>query len=68
MIVLQKKVETYTIDTLANAEMFVEEVKRDPDSEGYELKSYKIAKKEKKQKGIVVEEFYIVEIQKVWNE
>lgn len=63
-----KKVETYKIDTMENAEKFVDEVKKDLDHEGYEVKSYKIVKKEKKSKGIVVEEFYIVEFTKVWNE
>lgn len=68
MEILMKKVETYKIDTMENAEAFVEQVKKDLDHEGYEVKSYKIVKKEKKSKGIVVEEFYIVEFTKVWNE
>ncbi len=68
MEILMKKVETYKIDTMPNAEAFVEQVKKDPDHEGYEVKSYKIVKKEKKSKGIVVEEWYLVEVQKVWND
>ena len=68
MAELLKKVETYKVGTMAEAENYVAEVKTDPDNEGYEVKSYKIVKKEKKSKGIVVEEFFIVEFTKVWNE
>ena len=68
MITLMKKTETYYSDTLHEAEQFIEEMKRDPESEGYEVKSYKIVKKEKKSKGEVVSEHYIVEATKVWND
>lgn len=68
MAILMKKVETYKIDTMEEAERFIEEVKKDPDHEGYEVKSYKLVKKEKKSKGEIVDVFVICEITKVWNE
>lgn len=68
MAELLKKVETYRLDTMEEAEHFVEEVKKDPNYEGYEVKSYKLVKKEKKSKGEIVSSFILVEITKVWNE
>jgi hypothetical protein len=68
MEILMKKVETYKIDTMENAEKFVETVKKDPDHDGYEVKSYKIVKKEKKSKGEIIDEWYVVEVSKVWND
>lgn len=68
MEILMKKVETYKIDTMENAEKFVETVKKDLDHEGYEVKSYKLVKKEKKSKGEVIDSFVLVSIEKVWND
>lgn len=68
MEILMKKVETYKIDTMENAEKFVDEVKKDPEHEGYEVKSYKIVKKEKKSKGEVVDQYFLTEVTKVWND
>ena len=68
MEILMKKVETYKIDTMENAEKFVDEVKKDPEGEGYEVKSYKLVKKEKKSKGEVIDEWIVCDITKVWNE
>lgn len=68
MEILMKKVETYKIDTMENAEKFVEAVKKDLDHEGYEVKSYKLVKKEKKSKGEVIDSFVITTIEKVWND
>ena len=65
---LLKKVETYRLGSMSEAENFVKEIKKDPDDEGYEVKSYKLVKKEKKSKGIVTEEWVNCEITKVWNE
>ena len=68
MEILMKNVETYKIDTMENAERFVEQIKKDPDHDGYEVKSYKIVKKEKKSKGEIIDEWYVVEVSKVWND
>lgn len=68
MAILMKKVETYKIDTMEEAEQFIEEVKKDLDHEGYEVKSYKLVKKEKKSKGEIIDAFVICEITKIWNE
>lgn len=63
---LLKKVETYRLGSMSEAENFVKEIKKDPDGEGYEVKSYKILKKEKKSKGEIIDEWAQVEITKVW--
>lgn len=68
MNTLNKIVETHTISTIEEAESYVADVKKDPENEGYEVKGYKITKKEKKSRGEIVDEFYIVEITKVWND
>lgn len=68
MAELLKKVETYKVGTMAEAENYVAEVKTDPDNEGYEVKSYKIVKKEKKSKGEIIDEFFLVDITKVWTD
>lgn len=67
MNVLNQIVETHTISTIEEAEAYVAEVKKDPEHEGYEVKGYKITKKEKKSKGEIIDEFFIVVITKVWN-
>lgn len=68
MVYMLKKVETHYSDTLHEAEQFVEDEKKDLNHEGYEVKSYKIVKKEKKSKGEVISEHYLIEVTKVWNE
>lgn len=68
MNVLNKIVETHTITTMEEAEAFIDEIKRDINNEGYEVKDYKITKKEKKSRGEIVDEYYIVSISKVWND
>lgn len=68
MNTLNKIVETHTISTIDEAEDYVAEVKKDLNHEGYEVKGYKITKKEKKSKGEIIDEFFIVEITKVWND
>lgn len=68
MAELLKKVETYRLSTMTEAESFVKEVKTDPDSEGYEVKSYKLIKKEKKSKGEIIDSYILCEITKVWSE
>lgn len=68
MVYMLKNVETHYSDTLHEAEQFVEDAKKDSNHEGYEVKSYKIVKKEKKSKGEVISCHYVVEISKVWND
>lgn len=65
---LMKKVETYKGNTVEEAENFVEEQKKDSGYEGYEVKSYKIVKKEKKSKGEVIDNWVVAEITKVWSD
>ena len=67
MAQLLKKVETYRVGSEAEAEAFIRQLKEDPEGEGYELKGYKRTKKEKKAKGEIIDEWYIVEATKVWD-
>lgn len=68
MALLMKKVETYQIGTIDEAEEFVKQEKLDLDHEGYEVKSYKIKLKEKRSKGEIISSVAIVDITKVWND
>lgn len=61
---LLEKVEKYRIDTEEMVVMFINQVKKDSYKEGYELVSYASAKKEKKSKGEIVDEYWIVTIKK----
>ena len=52
--------EVYRLDTELEVEQFISDERVKADKEGYELKGYKSAKKEKKSKGAVVDEGYEV--------
>lgn len=62
--ILLEKTEKYRIDTEEMVIKFVEQIKEKSFKEGYELVSYASAKKEKKSKGEVVDEYWIVTIKK----
>lgn len=64
---LFKRVDSYIVDSEMEAENFIAELKADPENEGYELKSYKRVKKEKKSKGEVIDEWYVIEATKTWE-
>lgn len=68
MRVLINRVETYRVDSEEDVKNFIEEVKADPDGDGYVLKTYSSDHKEKKQKGEVIDEGYMVKLTKVYNE
>lgn len=68
MAEILKRVEDYKFYTLEEAESFVEKCKADPDKEGYEVKKYQIVKKEKKQKGEVIDFHFVATVTKVWND
>lgn len=63
---LQKRIETWTVDDEMEAKGLIEEAKDDEAVDGYELKSYKMVKKEKKSKGEIIDEWVEVTLTKQW--
>lgn len=63
---LQKRIETWTVDDEMEAKDLIEEAKDDENVDGYELKSYKMVKKEKKSKGEIIDEWVEVTLTKQW--
>lgn len=57
--------ERYRTESEAEAQELINEAKKN--SGLYELKKYSSSKKERKQKGEVIEEFYVVSLTKVFN-
>ena len=60
-------VEQYRFDTEEEASNFLEECKADANSHGYTLKSYTSTKKEKKAKGEIIDEGYLVKVSKEYD-
>lgn len=63
---LHKKTEEWWVDDEAEAKALIEQAKADENVEGYELKSYKMVKKDKKSKGEVIDEWVVVTLVKQW--
>lgn len=63
---LLKRTEEYRVNNEAEAKALIEKAKQDEAVEGYELKSYKMVKKEKKSKGEILDSWIIVTLVKVW--
>lgn len=66
MAELLKRTEEFKCYTEIEAQELIEKIKDDPDNEGYEIVSYKTVKKEKKQKGEIIDEWYVVTTTKKW--
>lgn len=64
---LLKRTEEYYLNNEAEAEAFIKQAKQAADEEGYELASYKMVKKDKKQKGEIVDSWVIVTLVKKWE-
>lgn len=62
---LVKVVETYRLSNEKEVENFLKELKEDPT---FEVSKYSSTKKEKKQKGEVVDEWIRFEVTKLFNE
>lgn len=60
-------VEQYRLDTEEEATRFIEECKEAANEGGYTLKSYGTTFKEKKAKGEVIDEGYLVKITKDYD-
>ena len=63
---LLKRTEEFKVNDEAEAKALIEQAKANENVEGYELKSYKMVKKDKKSKGEVIDEWVIVTLVKQW--
>lgn len=63
---LCKKTEEFRVNNEAEAQALIDQAKKDPEGEGYELVSYKMVKKDKKSKGEVIDSWIIVTLVKQW--
>jgi hypothetical protein len=63
---LCKRTEEWRVNDEVEAKALIEKAKADENVEGYELKSYKMVKKDKKSKGEIIDEWVIVTLVKAW--
>lgn len=63
---LLKRTEEFKVNDEQEAQALIEQAKANENAEGYELKSYKMVKKDKKSKGEVIDEWVIVTLVKQW--
>lgn len=63
---LCKRTEEWRVNDEQEAQALIEQAKANENAEGYELKSYKMVKKDKKSKGEVIDEWVIVTLVKQW--
>lgn len=63
---LCKRTEEFRVNNEAEAQALIDQAKKDPEGEGYELVSYKMVKKDKKSKGEIVDSWIIVTLIKQW--
>ena len=65
---LLKRTEKYRLDTEGEKDLFIEEQKAAQNEEGFELSKYSSQHKIKTQKGEVVDDYYLVTLDKVYND
>lgn len=63
---LMKQVETWEVGDEIEATTLIERTKDNEGVDGYELKSYKMVKKEKKSKGEITDSWVEVTLTKSW--
>lgn len=63
---LCKRTEEFRVNNEAEAQALIDQAKKDPEGEGYELVSYKMVKKDKKSKGEIIDSWIIVTLVKQW--
>ena len=61
-----KKTEEYRAETETEAKEFVESVKEESKTKGYYVSAYSITHKEKKAKGEIIDECFVVKIVKTY--
>lgn len=63
---LLKRTEEFRVNNEAEAQALIDQAKKDPEGEGYELIQYKMVKKDKKSKGEIIDSYVIVTLIKSW--
>lgn len=63
---LMKQTDEIRVETEKEAEALIENFKKKALEEGYEVSSYAATHKEKKSRGEVTDDYYIVKIVKIW--
>lgn len=63
---LCKRTEEWRVNDEMEAKALIEQAKANEAVEGYELKSYKMVKKDKKSKGEIIDSYVIVTLIKSW--
>ena len=63
---IMKQITEIKVDTEKEAQALIDSFKEKAQVEGYELVSYTSTHKEKKSKGEIIDDFYIVKITKKW--
>ena len=61
-----KKTEEYRAETETEAKEFVESIKEESKTKGYYVSAYSITHKEKKAKGEIIDECFVVKIVKTY--
>lgn len=61
-----KKTEEYRAETEKEAQAFIDEIKEESKTKGFEVTAYSITHKEKKSKGEIIDECYVVKIVKTY--
>lgn len=62
-----KKTEEYRAETEREAKEYIEEVKEEGKTKGFYLSAYSITHKEKKAKGEVIDECFVVKLVKTYS-
>ena len=63
---LCKRTDEWKVNDEIEAKALIEKAKAEENVEGYELKSYKMVKKDKKVKGEIVDSWVVVTLVKQW--
>ena len=64
MAELQRKTEIFRVETEQEAEELIKNAKATAAEQGYDLTKYETKYKDKKQKGEVIDQWYVVTLQK----
>lgn len=64
--IIMKQTDEIRVDTEKEAQALIDSFKEKAKNEGYELVSYTSTHKEKKSKGEVIDDYYIVKVVKKW--
>ena len=65
---LLQTTEKYRIDTLEEKDEFEDEVRADGEEQGYIIKDFKYSEKNTKEKGEIIDTYYIVDVVKKFQE